>query len=197
TVEDSGQIDAGFADEPTPELDCEARRRERRGRSAKRVVERDGDAVNVQRLVPRPAGNVEPAAKIELGDRRTDQLGNLPGVHDRDAMDLRETFGVKTLRAGEHVETPPVDAGFHQTLYDRRNALGIDAEGTGDATQGHPPGLDGEGRRHSNRDFGLDPDLLRRPDRADGLALALDADGGPRLDRFRQLDVELAGPGEI
>ena len=55
-------------------------RRQQRRRVAERVVERDRDAVDVERLVAGAAGDVESAAEVELGDRLADHVGDLAGA---------------------------------------------------------------------------------------------------------------------
>src|SRR4051812_18403853 len=159
--------------------------------------ERGRDAINVERLVAGPAGDVEAAAEIELGDRRADRFGNLAGMHDGDAMHFRERLRVEALRAGEHVKAAPVDAGLHQPSHYRRDARGVDAERTGDATQRNLTTFDAEWRRDPDRNLGLDADSFRGADRTDSLAFALDADRGTRLDRFLKFDVELPRAREI
>ena len=124
----AGQIDAAFADQPAAELDREAGRREQRRRVAERVVERVGDAVDVERLVAGPAGDVEAAAKIELGQRHADRIGYLAGLGDRHAVDFGERLGIEALRAAEHVQAAPVDVRLEQALDEGGHALGIDPE---------------------------------------------------------------------
>jgi hypothetical protein len=64
TVDDAGQVDAALADQPAAKLDRETGRGEQRRRIAQGMIERGGDAVDVQRLVARAAGDVETAAEV-------------------------------------------------------------------------------------------------------------------------------------
>ena len=107
----AGQIDAGFADQPTAELDVKPRRRQQLGRVAQGVVERGRDAIDVERLVARPAGDVEPAAEVELGQGQADRLGDLAGAGPRSPCGLRSSASAsRHWAAGEHVQSAPVDA---------------------------------------------------------------------------------------
>ena len=129
-------------------------------------VERGGDAVDVERLVAGTAGDVEAAAEVELGKRHADGVGDLAGVGDGRAVDLGQRLGVEALRAGEHVQAAPVDAGFDQALDQRGHALGIDSERARPAADGDPALLDREGRGDPDRELRLDADALGGADRA-------------------------------
>src|SRR4029079_12117218 len=139
----------------------------------------------------------ESAAEFEVREGRPECIGDLAGMDHGQAVDFGEGFGVEALRAGEHMEAPPVYSSLNEALDYRGHAVGVHAEGAGDAAHRHSARLDGEGRRHPNRDLGLDADALRSSDRSKSLAFALDANGRAGLDRFLELQVELAGAGEV
>src|SRR5205814_2855653 len=67
TVEDSGQIDAGFSDQPAAKLERQTGRRQRFGAVAQGLVKRGGHFVDVERLLPGEARDVEAAAEVQLG----------------------------------------------------------------------------------------------------------------------------------
>src|SRR5438046_4412472 len=87
-VEHPRQIDPRLADQPAPKLDRKAGRRQQRGRVAERIVERHSDMVDVERAFAWAAGDVEAAAKVELGNGDADRLGDFSSVGDGEAVDL-------------------------------------------------------------------------------------------------------------
>src|SRR5260221_14532659 len=116
--------------------------------------------IDVERAVSRPAGDIEAAAEVELGKRQADGGGDLAGMSHGHAVHLRQRFRIEALRAGEHVQAAPVDAGFEQAVNQYGYAIGIDPEWAWPAADADPAVLDRERRGHPQPGLSLDTQNL-------------------------------------
>src|SRR5437868_11966872 len=108
TVEHARQIDTRFSDEPAAELQRETGRRERFGAVAQSFVKRGGHFVDVERLLPGEARNIEAAAEVQLGKRHSKFVGNFAGAGDDRLVRVAQGGRIEALRRGEDVQAPPV-----------------------------------------------------------------------------------------
>ena len=77
-----------------------------------RVVERGGDAVDVERLVAGRQAMSKPLPRLSSGSGMPIASAISPALRDGHAVDFGQRLGVEALRAGEHVQAAPVDAGL-------------------------------------------------------------------------------------
>src|SRR5919107_599006 len=72
TVEDPGQIDTGFAHQPTAQFERYSCGGEQFGSAAQSFVKRPGQTIDVERLIAVEAGNIEPTTQVQFGQRSID-----------------------------------------------------------------------------------------------------------------------------
>ena len=153
-------------------------------------------SIEIERLIAFEAGNIEPAAEIQLGNRRSDRIGDLARAGDDRPMRFDQRFGVEALRAQEHVQPAPVGIGLDQALNQRWHPLSVDSKWAWAGAHRHSPALDRQRWIDANGELGLDAKPLRRLDRSARLVLAFDADRRPGSDPGFELVVALARTGK-
>ena len=61
----------------------------------------------------------KPLPRLSSGKRLADGVGDFAGVGDGDPVNLGKRLGIEALRAAEHVQAAPVDAGLEQAADER------------------------------------------------------------------------------
>ena len=149
-VDDPGQIDARFADDPAAKLDRELRL----GKDFRAIGERLGKGrahrLDVERLLAMEIGDPETAAEIDQGRSGLGLLSQGLGELQAGLLGLDLGGCLERLRTGEDVEAPPFAAAIDDPPHCPRHSRRIDAEGFGAAAHAHPGAFDLE--------IGIDPD---------------------------------------
>src|SRR5262245_2977265 len=136
-VDDAADIDAGFADEVTPQLEHDLRLWQAVGNARKPARQAGSDRGDVERLLAGEVRNAKPSADIEQAHGRGSIDAESYRQLERLFLRFLDRAGAQVLRAAEDVKTLKVELQLSDPREHFGHALGVHPELLGTAAHLH------------------------------------------------------------